>query len=61
MAITRFAKTLSTLIGSGVPLLTAFDIVKAVVQNETLKDVIESARESVKEGESIANPLKRSG
>ena len=61
VAITRFAKTLSTLISSGVPLLTAFDIVKTVVQNHVLMDVIEAARDSVKEGESIANPLKRSG
>ena len=61
IAITRFAKTLSTLIGSGVPLLTAFDIVRAVVQNDLLQEVISTARESVKEGESIAQPLKRSG
>ncbi len=61
VAITRFCKTLSTLIGSSVPLLTAFDIVKNVVQNRTLLDVIEKARDSVKEGESIAAPLKRSG
>lgn len=61
IAITRFAKTLSTLIASGVPLLTAFDIVKAVVQNDLLMDVIGKAREAVKEGESIAQPLKRSG
>lgn len=61
VAITRFAKTLSTLIGSGVPLLGAFDIVKNVVQNTTLLAVIETARDCVKEGESIAAPLKRSG
>ena len=61
VAITRFSKTLGTLISSGVPLLTAFDIVRAVVQNQVLMDVIETARESVKEGESIASPLKRSG
>ena len=61
IAITRFSKTLGTLIGSGVPLLTAFDIVKAVVQNSVLMKVIESAREAVKEGDSISAPLKRSG
>lgn len=61
IAITRFAKTLSTLISSGVPLLTAFDIVRAVVQNDLLQEVIGKARDSVKEGESIAQPLKRSG
>jgi general secretion pathway protein F len=61
VAITRFTKTLSTLIGSGVPLLGAFDIVKNVVQNTVLLKVIETARDCVKEGESIAAPLKRSG
>jgi general secretion pathway protein F len=61
IAITRFSKTLSTLLGSGVPLLAAFDIVKNVVQNTVLLRVIEMARDGVKEGESIAAPLKRSG
>jgi general secretion pathway protein F len=61
VAITRFTKTLGTLLGSGVPLLNAFDIVKNVVQNTVLLNVIETARDCVKEGESIAAPLKRSG
>lgn len=61
VAITRFSRTLSTLIGSGVPLLAAFDIVKNVVQNSILLQVIETARDAVKEGDSIAAPLKRSG
>ncbi|HSI06909.1 MAG: type II secretion system inner membrane protein GspF [Myxococcota bacterium] len=61
VAIVRFSKTLSTLLGSGVPLLTAFDIVKNVLQNKVLLDVIEVARDAVKEGDSIAAPLKRSG
>jgi len=61
IAIARFARTLATLLSSGVPLLTAFDIVKNVVQNEVLVEVIETARDCVKEGDSIAAPLKRSG
>jgi general secretion pathway protein F len=61
VAITRFCRTLSTLLASGVPLLGAFDIVKNVVQNSVLLKVIETARDCVKEGESIAAPLKRSG
>jgi general secretion pathway protein F len=61
VSVARFAKTLGTLISSGVPLLNAFDIVRAVVQNEVLARVIEEAREAVKEGDDIANPLKRSG
>lgn len=61
VAVIRFCRTLSTLIGSGVPLLGAFDIVKNVVQNTVLLKVVETARDCVKEGESIAAPLKRSG
>jgi len=61
VAVARFARTLGTLVGSGVPLLAAFDIVKNVVQNTLLLSVIETARDAVKEGDSIAAPLKRSG
>jgi general secretion pathway protein F len=61
VAIARFAKTLATMLASGVPLLRALDIVKAILGNTTLMKVIEDAKESIKEGESIAAPLKRSG
>jgi general secretion pathway protein F len=61
LAIARFAKTLATLLSSGVPLLTALDIVKNIVHNSLLAGVIENARDAIREGESIAAPLKRSG
>jgi general secretion pathway protein F len=61
IAIARFSRTLATLLKSGVPLLTALDIVKNIVGNVRLSKVIEESRESIKEGESIAAPLKRSG
>ena len=61
IAVARFSRTLSTLLKSSVPLLTAMDIVKNIVGNTRLAAVIEDARESIKEGESIAAPLKRSG
>lgn len=61
IAITRFAKTLATMLASGVPLLRALDIVKAILGNSVLMKVVEDAKESIKEGESIAAPLKRSG
>jgi general secretion pathway protein F len=61
IAIGRFARTLSTLLKSGVPLLTAMDIVKNVVGNVRLAEVIDEARDAIREGESIAAPLKRSG
>ncbi len=61
LAISRFSKTLSTLLSSGVPLLTSLDIVRNIVENTVLSKVIENARDAIREGESIAAPLKRSG
>ncbi|MBN2802870.1 MAG: type II secretion system inner membrane protein GspF [Deltaproteobacteria bacterium] len=61
LAISRFAKTLATLLSSGVPLLTAMDITKGVLGNVVLEKVIVDAGNSIKEGESIAEPLKQSG
>ena len=61
IAIGRFARTLATLLKSGVPLLVSMDIVKNVVGNVRLAEVIEQARDAIREGESIAAPLKRSG
>jgi len=61
LSLSRFAKTLATLLASGVPLLTAMDIVKNIVSNTLLASVIDKARDAIREGESIAAPLKRSG
>ncbi len=61
LAISRFAKTLATLLASGVPIITAMDIVKNIVTNTLLSDVLDKARDAIREGESIAAPLKRSG
>jgi len=61
VAISRFSKTLSTLLVSGVPILNAMDIVKMVIGNKVLEVALATARENIKEGESIAVPLKRSG
>ena len=61
VAVTRFSRTLSTLLASGVPLLTAMDIVKNILDNKILQGVLENARDDIREGESIAGPLKKSG
>lgn len=61
IAITRFARTLGTLLASGVPLLTALDIVKTILGNTRLVEVVEDARVDIREGENIAEPLRRSG
>jgi general secretion pathway protein F len=61
VAVSRFSKTMSTLLASGVPLLTAMDIVKSILGNVVLIEVVEQARLNIREGESIAVPLRRSG
>ena len=61
IAIARFARTLGTLLASGVPLLQALDIVKDILGNTRLIEVVEDARVNIREGDSIAQPLKRSG
>lgn len=59
--VSRFTRTLATLLASGVPLLPAMDIVRNIITNVHLREVVEKTRDSVREGESIAEPLKRSG
>jgi len=61
IAVARFARTLATMLAAGVPVLTALEIVKKVLNNVVLEKVIEEARDAIREGESIAAPLKRSG
>ncbi|MBI5180421.1 MAG: type II secretion system inner membrane protein GspF [Nitrospirae bacterium] len=60
IAISRFTRTLGTLLKSGVPAILSFDIVKNVVNNIVIAKAIENARENIREGESISEPLKRS-
>lgn len=61
IAVSRFARTLSTMIGSGVQLLDSIDIVKDVVDNTVIRRALIQSRESIAEGKSIAGPLKASG
>ena len=60
IAIARFARTLGTLLNSGVPLLTAMEIVENVVANVILAKVLGDARLAIREGDTISAPLKRS-
>lgn len=61
VALSRFSLTLSTLLSSGVQMLQAMDIVKDIVQNVMLREAIEQSMIAVREGESLAEPLRRSG
>ncbi len=61
LAVSRFARTLAVLLASGVSILEALDIVKKVVGNAVLAQTMDTAKESVAQGDSIAGPLRRSG
>jgi general secretion pathway protein F len=61
IAVTRFASTMGTLLGSGVPILSAMNIAKNLVGSIPIAAAISNARENITEGQSIAEPLRRSG
>ncbi len=61
VAVARFSRTLATLLASGVQLLKAMEIGRNVLENVLLQDVVGEAIGAIREGESIAEPLKRSG
>jgi general secretion pathway protein F len=61
IAIARFARTLSTMLASGVQLLQALDIVRSLLGNVILEKVVTTARDEIREGAGIAPSLKRSG
>ncbi len=60
VSVARFSRTLATLLGSGIALLPAMGIVRKVLGNAALEKVIETATVSIREGQSIAEPLKAS-
>lgn len=57
----RFARTLATLLESGVQLIPALTAVKRVVSNTLLADAIEKSRDSIREGHGMGQTLQRSG
>jgi general secretion pathway protein F len=61
LAITRFARTLSTLLAGGLPITRALHTAGEVAANTVIADAIEAARLSITEGASLAQPLRSSG
>jgi general secretion pathway protein F len=61
IAMARFSRTLGTLLQSGVPLLTALEIVKNVVNNRLIADEVARAAKAVEEGQSLSSTLAVSG
>jgi type IV pilus assembly protein PilC len=60
IAVARFSRTLGTLVSSGVPILDGLSIVSRTSGNRTIETAILNARASIREGETIAEPLNRS-
>jgi len=60
VAISRFTRTLGTLISSGVPILQSLNIVRETSSNIMFAEAVQSIHDSVKEGETIVGPLEAS-
>ena len=60
-AIAKFSRTLGTLITAGVPILEALNITRETVGNEVVSRALAQVHDSIREGESIAGPLRASG
>ena len=58
--VSKFTKTLSTLLGSGVPIITALEITRNVIGNKPISDAVAEAKQKVQEGESLAVTIEKS-
>jgi type IV pilus assembly protein PilC len=61
IAVARFARTMGTLVKSGIPVLQALQVMEHVVGNAVIARAIARARSSIKEGETITKPLMETG
>ena len=61
IVVARFARTFGTLIASGVPILSALETVRATVTNVVIDEALQEVEHSLKVGESLAQPMERSG
>jgi len=61
VAVAKFSRTLGTLIKSGVPILQALETVAKTSGNKVIENAIGTAKESIREGERMADPLKKTG
>ena len=61
IAVARFTRTLGTLVAAGLPILTALKIVRDTLGNAALMNAVDQVQEKVTTGQSLAEPLERSG
>ena len=60
VSVAKFARTLSTLVKSGVPILSSLEIVAKTAGNKIVERAVEESRRSVREGKNLAEPLSKS-
>jgi type IV pilus assembly protein PilC len=60
-SVSRFTRTLGTLIGSGVPILQGLEITARTAGNKVLQNAIDATARSISQGDTIAEPLQKSG
>jgi len=61
VAIARFSRTLGTMLSAGVPILDSLDIVATTAGNAVIEKELRKARTSIAEGQTVAEPLSKSG
>jgi len=61
LAISRFTRTLATLLAGGIPIVRALDTAKHVANNVVIGEAVDAAREGITGGASLAKPLRQSG
>ncbi len=59
--VSRFTRTLSTLLNSGVPIIQALEITRNVIPNSVLASVLDEAKVAVQEGKSLSSTIEKSG
>jgi type IV pilus assembly protein PilC len=60
-AVARFTRTLGTLVSSGVPILSGLEITAKTAGNKVIEKAVNSTRDSISQGNTIADPLRESG
>jgi type IV pilus assembly protein PilC len=60
IAVTRWTRTLGTLIGAGVPILDALNVTRETAGNEVYANMLANVHDSIRQGDTFANPLRQS-
>jgi len=60
VALSRFSKTFATMVKSGVPILETLEIVSTTVGNQVISEAVDRAKENVRQGETLSEPLAQS-